>query len=351
MTARRRRAMMWAAGAILLLALNFRRDLARTLATYEWQPVTAGTLHRVVSSAGVMEAATIATVKSEVDEAVEKIFVGEGRAVKKGDIIMELTRTRSQLEFQQRRNALAEADADVKKTSREYALQEKLFRDQAVSRFQVEDALRARDKTAANREIVAREFDLAKKKLDSTTVRAPIDGVVLKLFVNEGQFIGNGKEIVTVGDISRFAVRAKIDELDIQQVKVGQSAAIRADAFPEQVLTGRVRTIATQAERENFAKIEVIIDVVDSKGLALKHNLSVRSEIRTEDIPNALGVSIRAIQKKDGDTAWVLVRRTLGVISRRKITVGRPAGDLVEVTGGLSPGDRVGVPLMVGNEP
>src|SRR5581483_6011650 len=117
------------------------------------------------------------------------------------------------------------------------------------------------------------------------------------------------KDLAMVGDASQFIVRAKVDELEIQGVHLKQPVHIRADAFPSQILDGRVSSIASSAERDSFAKVEVLIDVVNSAKLPLKHNLSVRAQIITDTIPNAIGIPIKYVQRKIKDRAWVTVKR------------------------------------------
>ena len=206
----------------------------------------------------------------------------------------------------------------------------------------MEDAEQAVEKTKAALQITSQELDLAQKKINSTMVVSPMNGVVLKDETKLGSSVSPGKVMITVGDVSKFIVRAKVDELDIQQIGVGQPVEIRADAFPGHTLKGVVTAIATQAEREAFAKIEVLIDITDADDLKLKHNLSVRVNIVTENIPASLSVPIKSILKKDGDVAWVTIKNKMGLVFRRRISIGKTAGDRVQVLSGISAGESVG---------
>lgn len=341
----------WVLGPIVLIALNLRRDASRAAAKYDWASVETGVLHRGVANPGVMEASRVVEIKSEVDEMVEKKMVQEGQAVKSGQPLVRLTRTRTQLEFEQKRNSHLSAEADFRKATRELAVQKKLLKSMAVSRSQVEDSEQAVERAKAALEISAQELDIMQKKLDSTLVRSPMNGVVLKDYPQPGMAIGTGKDIITVGDISQFVVRTKVDELDIQQVAVGQPVEITADAFPGSVMKGKVRTIATQAEREAFAKIEVLIDITDADKLSLKHNLSVRVNIITEDIPNATSIPTKSVLKKDGSNGWVLARKGFGPARKKKIVLGKVAGDRIQVISGLGGEEQVGIERPVEKTP
>jgi RND family efflux transporter MFP subunit len=338
-----RHLLIWTAGILALLFLNLLRDLSFASKKYAWEPLDIKTLHKSISTTGVMEAIRVAEMRSEVNETVLKKMVQEGDAVKKNQPLVELSRTQTQLEFEQSKSSYLNAEAEYRKISRELEIQKKLLKNLAVSRSQVEETAQSKEKAKAALDISRRQLDIVQEKLNGTLVRSPIDGVVLKDFTKLGDKITAGKEIITVGDISQFIVRCKVDELDIQQVKIGQKVAISADAYPGVTIEGRVKSIATQAEREAFAKVEVIIEIISPDKISLKHNLSVRAHIWTEDIPNTLGVPGKSILRKKGDTAWVVIRNRLYFIREKKIVLGETAGEEVQVKSGLKPGWFVGV--------
>lgn len=342
---------VWVAGAVVLFGLNIRRDINFASKRYDWKPVIVKTLHQSVSNAGVIEAIQVAEIKSEVDEIVEKKHVQEGQAVRKGQMLVELSRTKTQLEFEQTRNSYLNAESDYKRLTRELEVQKKLLKNLAVSRSQVEETAQSKEKAKSALDIAARQLEIAKEKLDNTSVRSPLNGVVLKDFTKVGDKITPGKEIITVGDISKFIVKTKVDELDIRQVSTGQRVWIEADAFPGQRMEGAVTHIATQAEREAFAKLEVVIDITNPGPVELKHNLSVRVHILTGDIPNSVGIPAKSILSKKGNIARVVIRNKLHMIREKNIEIGRVAGEEVEVTAGLKPGVFVGVEMAEVDQP
>lgn len=331
------------AGALFLLGLNARRDLSRVSASLSWEPVAFKTLYQTVDSTGVMEAIRVVAINAQVDEVLVKKFAREGDAVKKGQPLLELSCTKTQVEYEQRKNALQNAKADYRKARREEKIQQRLYKDRAVSWSQWDDAIRSRERAQAALEMARREFELAQEKKDSTLVRSPLDGVVLKDRVASGTAVSAGAELITVGDVSDFVVRTKIDELDIKHVQTGQPVTLVLDAYPDRPMKGRVHSIAIQAEREAFAKIEVLIEIAEKPSdLPLRHNLSVHARILTEEIPHSLGVPVKAIEKKKADASWVITRGPWGLIREKEIRLGRLAGDEVEVLSGLRPGEFVG---------
>jgi len=338
-----KRVTLWVIGVLGILLLNLGRDVNFALKKYRWEPIITGTLHRSVANPGVLEAVQVVEIKSQVDETVIEKSAAAGDPVKKGQVLMKLSRTRTQLEYEQKRDSFLDSEADHKKAIKEVKIMRDLFAKHAVPRSQVDDAVRNAQKAGETLDIARRELDIAKAKLESTTVVSPLNGVVLKDNTKQDMPVNSGLLLITVGDVSHFIVRTKVDELDMQQIRPGQKVEILADAYPGRTMKGVVQSIATEAERDAFARVEVVIDVINANGLLLKHNLSVRTKILTEDIPQTMGIAVKAILRKNENHAWVLVRNRYNMIHERRIEVGPPAGDEIEVVSGLQPGDRVGV--------
>jgi multidrug resistance efflux pump len=79
-------------------------------------------------------------------------------------------------------------------------------------------------------------------------LRAPISGIVQKQVAHRGEYVGPGSPIVTVADPTTLKLTLYVLEGDLGRVAVGQAVGVRADAFPDRVFGGQVKTIATHAE-------------------------------------------------------------------------------------------------------
>ena len=99
------------------------------------------------------------------------------------------------------------------------------------------------------------EKDRAEAAYEKTLIRSPIDGVVLKRDLREGETLValSPLPLARIGDISHLFVRADIDELDIGHVKVGQHASVTSDAFPGHVFEGNVQHVSRRMGRRNLA--------------------------------------------------------------------------------------------------
>lgn len=332
-----------AGAAAGLFWLNAARDARWSKAELNWTPVARKDLIQGVRALGAVEALNLATVKAEVNEYVTERKAQEGQAVKKDQVLLTLTQTGTRLEHDQKASSLANAVHELAKAKKELTIQRNLFAKQAVAFKNVEDAQNALERAKTSHNLAEQEMALARKKLEGTNVRSPIDGVILKDMTLGKDRVRADQELFLVGDVSSFLVRVKVDELDIPQVKPGQRAWLEVDAFPGKKVAGQVLSISPQAERQNFAKVDVLIKILETDGVALKHNLSVQSTIRSAEIPNALAVPIESVRREDGKSS-VLVLDRRGRLRRRAVKLGRLTQKEVEVLEGIEEGEQVGVP-------
>lgn len=89
---------------------------------------------------------------------------------------------------------------------------------------------------------------LAETRLGYASLTSPLTGVVLSHNIEPGEYVAAGTPIVTVGDLEHVWLRAYVDETNLGRVKIGQTAKVTTDTFPDKGYEGRVSFIASQAE-------------------------------------------------------------------------------------------------------
>jgi multidrug resistance efflux pump len=100
----------------------------------------------------------------------------------------------------------------------------------------------------------------ARAALANAEVRAPFPGVITDLKLKVGEFAASGQPVVTVADTSNWVVKTTdLTEIDVVNVKAGQSAVVYLDAIPDVELQGHVLTIG-----QNFSEVQgdVVYEVV-----------------------------------------------------------------------------------------
>jgi len=131
------------------------------------------------------------------------------------------------------------------------------------------------------------EAAAAAAAIERLTIRAPIAGTVLQVNGKPGELAGNAQPLLVIGDMSALRVRAELDERDLGEIKLGQPAIIRADAFRGREFAGKVSFIAPIVERAriNNARgqrnvtdvdvVEVLVDLAQPDALTVGMKVDV----------------------------------------------------------------------------
>lgn len=260
---------------------------------YRFAKIERGDLVAAVSSTGTLNPVVSVQVGSQVSGQIKDIFVDYNSVVKKGDVIaridpdsftLRVNQAMADLEagrataMTQRANlgalqaevsraqvALAEAERNLK---RNQMLVEKGFVSQAAletaqaavatAREQVKTAQAQRavgEAQVRNGEALVkqRESQLAQAKVDleRTTIRAPVDGIVISRSVDAGQTVAASLQAPTLFLIARnltdMQVEASIDESEIGRIAVGQEATFTVDSFPGRTFRGKITQVRKAA--------------------------------------------------------------------------------------------------------
>jgi membrane fusion protein (multidrug efflux system) len=123
------------------------------------------------------------------------------------------------------------------------------------------------------------QAERARQSLQDTVLRSPIDGVISRKRVEEGQLVQNGQPVLVISDPKDVWILANIKESYIREVAVGKPVDITVDAYPDRHFEGKVETIGAAAISEfalfqptgSFTKVEqripVQITVANADGL------------------------------------------------------------------------------------
>jgi RND family efflux transporter MFP subunit len=330
----------------------------------------------VLNGSGYVVARRRATVSSKVTGKVLEVFIEEGQAVKKGQVLARLDDSQvraalavAQAQLQSARRAAAEDQARLREAERQFTRLDQLVKEKVVARAEVDTAestvesLKARialveqQIQVAERQVAAQETDLA-----DTTVRAPFDGVAVSKDAQPGEMIspvsaGGGftrTGICTLVDMTSLEIEVDVNEQYINRIKPNQPVEAVLNAYPDWRIPAHVITTVPTADRQK-STVRVRLGFDDAKGAGkggaaldprilpdMGVGVSFLSErlAETSQAPKPrLMVSKSAIKTADGQSVVFVVRDDR--VERRAVKVGAAAGDKVEVVSGLSSGDRV----------
>jgi HlyD family secretion protein len=125
-------------------------------------------------------------------------------------------------------------------------------------------------------------------QIDDTTVRSPIEGVVLLKSAEPGEVLAAGATVVTLADLEHPWLRAFVSEKDLGRVKIGAQVKLTTDSYPGKTYMGRISFIASEAEftpkqiqtRDERVKLVYRIKIdVENPNQELKASMPVDAEI------------------------------------------------------------------------
>ena len=191
-------------------------------------------------------------------------------------------------------------------------------------------------------------------RLADTRVKPPIEGVLLKKMVEEGQIVSSGISSVSGGttlaliaDLSTLIIIANVVESDVGKVKVGQEARVSVDAFVGRRFHGTVIHIPPQTEVEaGIAHFKVKVAVPgDEAREFLRVGMTADIELLIDERPDVLKAPSEAVIQKKGKS---YLKRADG--TEVEVQVGLDTGLDAEIVSGVAEGDAILVPVL-GAEP
>ena len=277
--------------------------------------VTRGSITATVSAPGKVQSIETVNVSAEVPGRIVHLAVEEGDRVVKGDVLLRLDSQRYAESVEQSRASLSSARATKKLTeARLRKAQSDLNRllgmgdsdlaskseiERAETEAQVLEAeLESRVEEIRRLEAAVR---IAQNDLHKTHYKAPLDGVVIRVNVKEGENVvvgtmnNPGTVILTLADVSAMEVLAEVDETDVVRVAPGQETKIEVDAIPDTSFAGTVTNVGnsgrTRAEAVRF-EIKARFLVPDPR---LRSGMTADVTVNTETREEAVTVPIQAL--------------------------------------------------------
>jgi RND family efflux transporter MFP subunit len=182
----------------------------------------------------------------------------------------------------------------------------------------------------------------AQATLDSATMVAPFDGTVISVGVEAGDTVSAGNVAVTLADLSTLRIMTYIDESDISQVQVGQTAQITFDALTGKKFTGKVLEIPLQGTlSQNVLTYKVPVSLEGAANAGLRPGMTANLKITVGQRQNVLLVPMLAVQEADSGSVVLLKDATTGKSTQTPVELGLSDGTNSEVLAGLNEGDQV----------
>src|SRR6266581_4858584 len=324
---RRRKILIGSAGAALLLIIALfvagKREKPIPVTT---EKAVLRTILQTVSATGKIQPETEVKISPEVAGEITELPVEDGIQVKKGDLLVKIKPDSYKALLEQQEAAISAAKATnlqqkatMLKTEQDLKRAEDMYAKKTISIQEYNAAQAARDVAKNTYESSLHEIERAqagssqaRDQLSKTTVYSPINGTVTILnsklgerIVATGQFAGT--EVMRVADLSRMQAVIDVNENDVPNVKIGDKANVKIDAYGDRKFKGTVAQIGntgkttgngTQEEVTNF---EVKINL-EREDVLLRPGLSCTADIETNMVKDAVAVPMQGVTIRTGDS-------------------------------------------------
>jgi HlyD family secretion protein len=284
------------------------------------------TILQIVSATGKVQPETEVKISPEVAGEIIELPVADGMNVKKGDLLFRIKPDPYRALFEQQEAAISTAKATnlqqkatMLKTELDLKRAEVMYAKKTISIQEYDAAQAAADVAKNTYESSLHEIERAqaassqaRDQLEKTTIYSPLDGTITLLnsklgerLVATGQFAGT--EVMRVADLTKMQAVIDVNENDVPNVKIGDRARVKIDAYGDRKFKGTVAQIGntgkttgagTQEEVTNF---EVKINL-DREDVLLRPGLSCTADIETNMVKDAVAVPMQAVTIRTGES-------------------------------------------------
>lgn len=254
---------------------------------------------------------------------VEWVGPREGDRVEKGDLLVRV-------EVETLKTQYDNAYAAYQLADKQYERRTNLYQNRIIPREEL-------DQSRTERSVKLGAARQAKIRYLKGFVRAPIAGVVNRLYVDPGEFVGEGAPVVELVNTDRVEVEVNMPELDVKYFQPRQQVMVTVDAWPDKKFMGEIDFVAFKAD--GVTKTFRVKVLMDNEAGMIRPGMMVRAYLLRRVLEDALSVPLFALLDKGGER--VLYVEENGRAQSRLVQLGVIDGDRIQVLDGIQPGDHL----------
>lgn len=180
-------------------------------------------------------------------------------------------------------------------------------------------------------------LDMSKLDLEKSRIQSPIEGVIKQKYIEKGEYIGPGKKLAEIIDISSVLAEVNIPEKEIRFVKPNKQIGITLDALKGKSYTGHVKTIGLEADMRSRS-FAVEIEIRNPKRDLLPGMLA-RIKMLTLSINRQVVIPRHTIQEEENGSFVYIIKNNRSI--KQPVTIGITLKDEVQILSGLNFGEYI----------
>lgn len=273
--------------------------------------VERGSITQTVSANGTLNPVKLVSIGSQISGIVKNMYADFNDRVKAGQILLELDPTLMQAQVQQSEANVRSAQASLQLAEANEKRIRDLFAQDYETRQDLDQAVQALAAAKAQLAVAQAQDTGNQTNLDYTIIRSPVSGVVVSRNVDIGQTVAASFQTPTLftiaQDLSKMQIDSSYAEADVGNIRTGQSANFRVDAFPNRIFYGKVLQVRLNpTTQQNVVTYDVVITVDNPEqillpGMTAYVNISTAQRDNVLKVPNAALRLHLADAKTDSD--------------------------------------------------
>lgn len=304
---------------VVIVALVILQGDKEEIIPVQTEKIVKRNITQTVTATGNINSEFQVIITPEVTGEIIALLVKDGDYVKKGQLLFKIkadtylaAKERADASLLSSKASLNMAKAELDKITSDYKRIQEMYSKKLSSDAELEAAkssfltAQARYESALagvkQNEAAVRE---ALEQLNKTVIVSPMDGTVTQVNVEVGERVlgsgfTQGTNVLTVSDLTTMEATVEVDENDIPNVSLGDTARVKVDAFGNRVFKGLVSEIGNSAKstgvgtQEQVVNFEVKIRIID-QNVGLRPGMSCNATIETETRTNVLSVPIQSV--------------------------------------------------------
>ena len=259
-----------------------------------------------VSATGILQPVKIVEIKSKASGEILEMPVEMGDFLEAGALIAQIDTRILDQELKQVGADYESAEIRLQIAQRQFVRAESLHAEDLISDNDFETS--KQNFTSAESQFIRAEasLELARERLEDTTVTAPISGTIIAKTVEQGQIIASstnnvsgGTVLIQMADLSELEIRTLVDEIDIGNVKAGLRIESTVEAFASMSFEGEVRKIEPQAVVQQSVTTFPVLSRIDNSDGLLLPGMNADVSIIIKERSNVLTVSNEAVRSPE----------------------------------------------------
>ena len=287
--------------------------------TYEATEATRGRVASQVTATGTLSPVVTVEVGSQVSGRIQELLVDFNSQVKKGQVVAridpELIKSdvaKAKANLSAARAAVSRADAERIDAKKKFERMGAMASQELVARAEVETAQATYDTAIAgvsSAKAALTQASAALKQQETnltyTTIRSPIDGVVISRDVSVGQTVAaslQAPKLFTIAeDLAQMEVHTSVAESDVGSLKEGMAVEFTVDAFPAERFAGTVKQVRySPTTVQNVVTYDAVV-AVDNAELKLRPGMTADVTFMVQERDDALLVPNAALRFRPPD--------------------------------------------------